>query len=137
MTILIEKESPLFDLQTARAFFEQNREDLDDCNGFDALFAVSRFFNVYHREYVGSVFVYKGIDDRYYIGGYAKRKHHFEVVEALRLVAPMFDEVYAHTRHLNAVIALQKAGFRWFDRSQHLLKYQSKQGENLCQVTLK
>lgn len=121
MIVLIEKGSPFFDLETAKQNFEKNKADLDDENGFERLFAYSRFFNVYNDGYVGSVFVYQATDDKFYIGGYAGRKRHADVVEAIKQVSAMFDEVYAHTRHLNAVIALKKAGFKWADRQNKIL----------------
>lgn len=121
MVVLIEKGSPYFDIQTARKYYEENIENLDDINGFDWLFANSRFFNVYHHGYVGSVFVYQATDDKFYIGGYALRKRHKEVVQAIKEVSSMFETLYAHTRHLNAAIALQKAGFQWLDRNNKIL----------------
>ena len=122
MMTLIEKSSPFFDREKARRNFEINRENLKDRNGFEVLFSNSRFYNVHHHGYVGSVFVYEGEDGKNYIGGYALRKHHQDVVEAIRQVADMFEEVYAHTTHLNAVIALQEAGFKWVSRKEKLLK---------------
>jgi len=121
MIVLIDKNSPFFDKAKAKNNFELNRENLDDQNGFEMIFANSRFFNVYNHGYIGSVFLYQGIDGKIYIGGYAQRKHHAEVVEAIKEVTKIYDEVYAHTRHLNAVIALKKAGFKWYDRKQKLL----------------
>lgn len=121
MTILIEKGNPCFDIDIARKNFAINRENLDDVNGFEQVFANSRFFNVYNYGYVGSVFVYQGIDDKYYIGGYARRKCHKDVVNAIRQVSSLFECVYAHTRHPNAVIALKKAGFDWQDRKRGIL----------------
>ena len=38
------------------------------------------------------------------------------------MASEMFDEVYAHTKHLNAVIALKKAGYKWVDKENKLLK---------------
>lgn len=122
MIVMIEKGSPFFDIDTAREYFEKNRHNLDDNNGFEYLFANSRFFNIYSRGYVGSVFVYQADDGRYYLGGYATRKRHKEVVEAIRRTSDLFDEVYAQTRHLDAVIALKKAGFKWFSRKEKLLR---------------
>jgi hypothetical protein len=121
MVSIIESGTPLFDAQTARRFFEANREDLDDQNGFDVLLTAGRFFNVYQDGYIGSVFVYQGTDERFYIGGYAKRHHHHEVVAAIKAVAAKYPLLHAHTRHKNAVLALKKAGFDWFDRAQQLL----------------
>lgn len=132
MIVLIEKNSPYFDFQTAREHFALNRENLDDENGFARLLTDSRFFNVYCCGYIGSVFVYEGIDNRFYIGGYAVRHRHKEVVEAIRQVSDMYPEVFAHTRHLNAVISLKKAGFKWYDRKKKLLRKQTlKEKENV------
>lgn len=125
MIVLIEKNSPLFDVKTAAEHFELNKSELDDCNGFACLLVNSRFFNVYNRGYVGSVFIYEGEDGRFYIGGYAVRHKHREVVEAISLVSDMYPEVFAHTRHLNAVLSLKKAGFDWYDRKKKLLRKQN------------
>ena len=56
--ILVAKESPFFDRDRAQALFEENRENLDDRDGFDALVSAGRFYNVYDNGYVGSVFAY-------------------------------------------------------------------------------
>lgn len=122
MVVLIEKGSPFFQIEKARENFELNRANLDDENGFESLIANSRFFNIHNHGYVGSVFVYEGEDGKKYMGGYALRKHHKDVVEAIRQTAALFNEVYAHTRHLNAVIALKKAGFKWVSRKDKILK---------------
>lgn len=122
MAVLIDKNSPFFDLEQAKENFEKNRENLDDVNGFKDIIAHSRFFNIHNHGYVGSVFVYEGRDGKKYIGGYALRKHHLDVVDAIRQVAGMYNELYAQTRHLNAVIALKKAGFKWFSRQHKLLR---------------
>ncbi len=122
MTTLIEYGSPFFDKKTAKKFFMINKKNLEDKNGFEYLLFNSRFFNVHNNGYIGSVFVYEGCDNKKYIGGYAKRKHHKEVVEGLKFVSEMFDEIYAHTNHLSAVIALKKAGFKWVDKEKRLLK---------------
>ena len=127
MVILKEKTDPFFDKRQARQNFEQNRKELQDINGFEKIFSNSRFFNIYHHGYVGSVFIYEGEDGKTYIGGYATRKHHQDVVAAIRQAADLFEEVYAHTTHLNAVIALKKAGFEWVSREQHLLKRKRKE----------
>ncbi len=133
MVVLIEKDSPFFERQKAKELFEANRENLDDENGFEGILANSRFFNVYQHGYIGSGFVYQGAEDnRNYLGGYMLRKHHKEAVEAIKQICSFFDEVYAHTRHVNAVIALKRAGFKWYDRNKKLLvkKNKIKKGEN-------
>ena len=122
MTTLIEYGSPFFDKKTAGKFFKLNQKNLEDKNGFEYLLFNSRFFNVCNNGYVGSVFIYEGYDGKKYMGGYALRKHHKEVVEAINMVSEMFDEIYAYTSHLNAVIALKKAGFKWYDKEKHLLR---------------
>ena len=122
MVMLIEYGSPFFDKKTARRFFNLNKKNLDDVNGFENLLFHSRFFNVHNNGYVGSIFVYEGVDNKKYMGGYALRKHHKEVVEAIKMVSQMFDEVFVHTTHLDAVIALKKAGFNWFDKEKRLLR---------------
>lgn len=122
MIVLIEKNSPYFDRSIAEEYFELNRQNLDDTNGFENILAHSRFFNIYNQGYAGSIFVYESEDGRFYMGGYAKRKRHQEAVEAIRRVADLFDEVFAKTRHLNAVIALKKAGFKWHSRKHKLLR---------------
>ncbi len=122
MVTLIENGCPFFDKQIAKKFFKLNKTKLNDNNGFEYLLSNSRFFNVHNDVYVGSVFVYEGYDNKKYIGGYAIRKHFKDVVEAIVNVCEMFDEVYAQTEHLNAVIALKKAGFKWYDRNKKLLR---------------
>ena len=122
MVTLIEYGSPLFDKNRAKKLFNTNKKNLNDKNGFEYLLSNSRFFNVHNNGYIGSIFVYEGFDNKKYMGGYSLRKHHNEVVEAICLVSEMFDEVYAQTQHLNAVIALKKAGFHWYDKSQNLLR---------------
>lgn len=122
MIVLIEKNSPYFDRSIAKEYFELNRENLDDTNGFENILESSRFFNIYNHGYVGSIFVYESEDGKFYMGGYAKRKRHQEVVEAILRVSNLFDEVFAKTRHLNAVIALKKAGFKWHSRKNKLLR---------------
>ncbi len=129
MITLIEKTSPYFDVQEARRNFEKQKENLGDTNGFEKILFNSRFFNIYNHGYVGSVFIYEGEDGKNYIGGYALRKHHQDVVEAIRQTTATFDEVYAHTTHLNAVLALKEAGFKWLSREQHLLKKERKNYE--------
>ena len=120
---MVEKESPFFDQKAAYAGFEKNRDKLDDVNGFEWLLNNSRFFNVYNRGYVGSIFVYESeADGRKYLGGWAERKRHKDCVRAVKHLADMFDDVFADTRHLNAVICLQKAGFEWFDRKNKILR---------------
>ncbi len=122
MLTLVEYGSPFFDKKIAKKYFMQNKKELEDRNGFEKLLFHSRFFNVYHNGYVGSVFVYEGFDGKKYIGGYAIRKRHQDVVEAIKSVSDMFDEVYAHTSHLNAVISLKKAGFKWYNRDKNILR---------------
>ena len=122
MITLIEYGCPFFDKKMAKKHFRLNRKNLDDKNGFEYLLFNSRFFNVHNNGYVGSIFVYEGFDGKKYMGGYALRKHHKDVVEAIKQVSEMFDELYAHTSHLNAVIALKKAGFKWFDKEKGLLR---------------
>ena len=122
MITLIEYGCPFFDKKMAKKHFRLNRKNLDDKNGFEYLLFNSRFFNVHNNGYVGSIFVYEGFDGKKYMGGYALRKHHKDVVEAIKQVSEMFDELYAHTMHLNAVIALKKAGFKWFDKENGLLR---------------
>lgn len=121
MVVLIEKNSPFFDKETAYRHFEINRENLDDEDGFEALIEKSLFFNVYKNGYVGSIFIYIGEDGRFYLGGYAVRKRYNEVIEAIKQVSDMFGEVYAETRHKNAVYALMRGGFKWLDKDNKLL----------------
>lgn len=122
--VLIEKDSPFFDEVRARTGFEQNRDNLDDINGFERLLANSRFWNVYTGgHYIGSLFIYQSEeDDRLYLGGYAERHRHKECVEAVRQASDCFPVVYADTRHLNAVICLKAAGFEWVNREKKLLR---------------
>lgn len=129
MITLIEKNSPFFDIKKAQKYFEENRQNLDDTNGFDFLLENSRFFNVYEKGYVGSIFVYQGEDNKYYLAGYCLRKKHAQALEATKRVADMFEELYAHTRHLNAVILLKKAGFKWVSRTKQLLRKRNSKGE--------
>lgn len=122
--VLIDKGSPFFDEEQARAEFEQNRDSLDDVNGFERLLANSRFWNVHSGgRYIGSLFVYQSEEDGlFYLGGYAGRKRHKECVEAVRRAADCYPVVYADTRHLNAVICLRAAGFEWVNREKKLLR---------------
>lgn len=123
MFCMVYKDSPFFDEERARSFFEANKADLDDVNGFDRLLDNSLFWNVYDSGYVGSVFIYQNSeDDNYYLGGYAERKRHKECVEAVKRAADCLPVVYADTRHLNAVICLLEAGFEWVDRKKRLLR---------------
>lgn len=124
MFAMVEKTSPFFDKEIAKIHFEANRYNLDDVNGFDIILKNSiMFWNVYNKGYVGSLFLYQSEeDDNYYIGGYAERKRHQDCVEAVKRAADCLPEVYADTRHLNAVICLKKAGFEWYDRKKRLLK---------------
>lgn len=122
MVVLVEYGSPFFDKKIAKKFFKINKKNLDDINGFEYLLSNSRFFNVHNNGYIGSIFVYEGLDGKKYMGGYALRKHHLDVVDAIYQASEMFDEVYAYTNHLNAVIALKKAGFKWVDKEKRLLK---------------
>ena len=124
MVFLVGRESPFFDREKARRGFEENKENLDDVNGFERLVNDSRFFNVYDKDgYGGSVFVYQSeADNLFYLGGNGIRKKHRECVDAVRQAADMFPVIYADTRHLNAVICLKKAGFEWVDRKKKLLR---------------
>ncbi len=126
MLTLIEKESPFFDKETAKEHFTLNRDNLDDTDGFEALLDAGLFYNVYNRGYVGSIFAYQSTDGCWYMGGYAVRKRYNDVVEAIKRVAGMFDEIYAETRHRNAVFALLRAGFKWYDKANNLLIYKEK-----------
>lgn len=121
MVCLIDKNSPFFDRGIAEKYFDINRENLDDKDGFEALLDASLFFNVYNNGYVGSIFVYLCEDGRYYLGGYAVRKRYKEVIEAIKQVSDMFYEIYAETRHKNAVYALMRGGFKWFNKDKRLL----------------
>ena len=121
MVTLVDKLSPFFDRQIAKEHFDINVINLDDEDGFEALIEKSLFFNVYKNGYVGSIFVYIGEDGRFYLGGYAVRKRYKEVIEAIKQVSDMFYEIYAETRHKNAVYALMRGGFKWHDRDNKLL----------------
>lgn len=122
MFCMVYKDSPFFDEERARSFFEANKADLDDVNGFEALLSNGMFWNVYNKGYVGSIFIYQSVDDNnYYLGGYAERKRHKECVEAVKRAADCLPVVYSDTRHLNAVICLKKAGFEWYDRTRRIL----------------
>ena len=50
------------------------------------------------------------------------------------LIAAMFDELYAHTRHLNAVIELKRAGFKWYSRKNQLLRKSTVKEKQKCLV---
>ena len=50
MVFLVGKDSPFFDREKARRGFEENKENLDDVNGFERLIKDSRFFNVYDKD---------------------------------------------------------------------------------------
>lgn len=122
MVTLVYKDSPFFDGKTAETEFVRNLPDLDDVNGFAEIVRQGDFWNVYaNGAYVGSVFVIMAEDNRLWIGGYARRKRHKECVAALRLVCPLYDRLYADTRHLNAVILLKEVGFKWLNRKKRTL----------------
>ena len=121
MITLIDKHSPFFDKEKAKEYFEINKENLDDRDGFEALLNVSLFFNVYNNGYVGSIFVYLCEDGKYYLGGYAVRKRYKEVIEAIKQVSDMFDEIYAETRHKHAVYALMRGGFTRYKENEKVL----------------
>lgn len=121
MVVLVGKDSPFFDRKEAENLFNINRENLDDEDGFDALLKRSVFFNLYNRGYVGSIFVYDRYGN-YYLGGYAKRHHMKDNIEAIERVADMFDVVFAETRHKTAINVLFRAGFKWFDKENRILR---------------
>lgn len=132
MIILVEKNSPFFDVSKAEFYFAENRQNLDDVNGFSGLLKAADCWNVYNNAgYVGTLFVYLAQDGRRYVGGYALRHRHKECVEALRRVCADYKQLWADTRHLNAVICLKKAGFKWANRKKRLLKY-SRQRKDFC-----
>lgn len=120
--ILVGRDSPFFDREKAEALFEENRENLDDRDGFDTLLAAGRFYNVYDNGYVGSVFAYESTDGKVWLGGYALRHRHCACIEAVKRVAGEFAEVFAETRHKTAVICLLRAGFKWFDKEKGILR---------------
>lgn len=123
MFVMIEKGSPFFDKKRAQIGFEHNRQNLDDTNGFEAVLQNGLFWNVYNNGYVGSLFIFQSAeDDNYYLGGYAERKRHKECVQAVVKACDCLPEVFADTRHLNAVICLLEAGFEWVDRKKRLLR---------------
>lgn len=121
MLVLVGKDSPFFNKDEAKDLFEINRENLDDEDGFEALLNKSCFFNLYNKGYFGSIFVYDRYGD-YYLGGYAKRHHLRDNIEAVKRVADMFDVVFAETRHKEAVKVLFWAGFKWFDKDNGILR---------------
>ncbi len=122
MVVLVEKESPFFDRDTAEKYFVINKENLDDEDGFEALLNAGLFYNLYNKGYVGSIFAYRREDGNYYLGGYAKRKRHKECIEAVKKVSAKFYEIYAETRHKTAVICLLRAGFKWFNKEKGILR---------------
>ncbi len=121
MVVLIEKGSPFFDFEKAKKGYFLNQDKLDDENGFEHLFANGLFWNAYKKGYVGTLFAYQGEDERWYMGGWAERKRHKDCVKAVMQVADFFPVIYAQTKHLNAVICLKAAGFRWLSRDNGLL----------------
>lgn len=127
MIILIDKSNPFFDKETALKYFLLNRENLDDTDGFEALLNAGLFYNVYNNGYVGSIFAYLSTDGRWYLGGYAVRKRYKDVIEAIKIVSDGFKEIYADTRHRNAVFALMRAGFKWKDKANNLLIKQNQE----------
>ena len=123
MFTMIDKSSPFFDYERARAGYYKNFDNLDAVNEFDYMLNNSLFWNVYDNGYVGSIFIYQSEeDDNYYLGGYAVRKRHKECVKAVEYAADCLPVVYADTRHLNAVICLKKAGFEWYDKEKRILR---------------
>lgn len=122
MAILVSKESPFFDRGRAQALFEENRENLDDINGFATVLKAGVFFNVYDDGYVGSIFAYECDDNKIWLGGYAVRHKHRACIDAVKKVSGLYKEVYAKTRHKTAVICLLRAGFKWFDKEQGILR---------------
>lgn len=121
MLTLVDKSSPFFDRETALKHYDANREDLDEPDGFNALLNAGYFYNVYNQGYVGSIFAYLSTDGRYYLGGYALRKRYKDVIGAIERVSGMFDKIYAETRHRNAVFALLRSGFKWYDKANNIL----------------
>lgn len=122
MVVLVGKDSPFFDREKAKYYFEINKENLDDRDGFDALVDAGVFYNIYDKGYTGSIFCYQSEDGYYYLGGYSLRGHHKGNIEAIKRVSSMYDEVLAKTRHKTAVIALLRAGFKWHNRDKRLLR---------------
>lgn len=130
MITLIDKCSPFFDKETAKKYFNLNRDNLDDTNGFETLLNAGLFYNVYNEQgYVGTIFSYLGENELWYLGGYAQRKRFNEVIEAIKAVSSMFNEIYAQTRHKNAVIALLRAGFKWHDKEHNILIRRKENGK--------
>lgn len=130
MITLIDNHSPFFDKETAKKYFNLNRDNLDDTNGFETLLKAGLFYNVYNEQgYVGTIFSYLGENELWYLGGYAQRKRFNEVVEAIKAVSGMFSEIYAQTRHRHAVIALLRAGFKWYDKEHNILIRRKENGK--------
>lgn len=129
MLTLVDKNSLFFDREIAEKHFNKNRDNLDDADGFEALLNAGLFYNVYNQGYVGSIFAYLSTDGRWYLGGYAVRKRYNDVVEAIKTVSVGFKEIYADTRHRNAVFALMRAGFKWYDKNNRLLIFERKNDE--------
>lgn len=122
MLILIDKNSPFFDKKTAMDGYNRFEKELDYKGDFEHLYKNSMFWNVYNHGYVGTVFVYQGSkDNNWYLGGWSERKRHKDCVCALKKISDLFEEIYAETHHVNAVICLKAAGFDWKCRNKGLL----------------
>lgn len=110
MVVLINYESPFFDKEAARELFEVNKELIEDRRGFES-YLTRWFFNVYNdRELVGCLFCYHQ-DAKDWVGGFAKRKRHYQCLEALNRVKVCFPVLYAETKQNSAKFILKKAGF--------------------------
>lgn len=111
MVVLINPESPFFDKEAARCLFEANKELIEDRRGFDN-YLNRWFFSIYERgKFIGCIFCYHQ-DGRDWVGGFAKRKTHYQCLEALNKVKVCFSALYAETKQKSAEFILRKAGFK-------------------------
>lgn len=110
MVVLINAESPFFDKETARELFEANKKLIEDQRGFES-YLTRWFFNIYERgRFIGCIFCYH-LDGKDWVGGFSKRKTHWQNLEALNKVKTCFPVLYAETRQKSAAFILRKAGF--------------------------
>ena len=128
--MLINRQSPFFDKGAAYKLYKQYEKEIDYPDGFEDLTNRDSFYNVYEDgKFVGCVFVYKAIDGKNYLGGYANRGMHHQSVRAVCELCKNYELLYSETPHLNAVICLKKAGFEWLNREKNLLIWRKKYGK--------
>lgn len=126
MVALVNRKNAFFDRELAREMFEENKDELEDVNGFATLSDTDSFWNAYDKgEYIGSVFVYfDGEKNR--LAGYGIRKRFRQIIEAIRMVSERYEELWADTQHRHAIVALLKAGWEIKEQDKRTTLHWSK-----------